>query len=46
MNHLWIYLCIIAMIVSGIHPSFYKILNQNLLKNKNQNFTYFNCKWN
>ena len=30
MKHLWIYLCIIAMIVAGIHPSFYKILNQNI----------------
>ena len=30
MKNLWIYLCIIAMIVAGIHPSFYKLLNKNI----------------
>jgi drug/metabolite transporter (DMT)-like permease len=29
MKNLWIYLCIIALILSGIHPAFYKALNKN-----------------
>ncbi len=30
MKYIWIFLCFIAMILAGIHPCIYKILNKNI----------------
>ena len=30
MNYLWIFLCLIAMVLAGIHPLIYKILTKNI----------------
>ena len=30
MNYIWIFLCLIAMILAEIHPAFYKQLNKNI----------------
>ena len=30
MKYLWIYLCLLCLILSGIHPAFYKHLNKKL----------------